>query len=247
MFDCGPKFLSVYRTFTNMRCEWITHRVQHKMFKSIHNCEKLCECSKLIYPRIFVVWQRFKYLCVVWNILNTENYRQLPARLHLISATCELLTHQMFVFNWHFACLFALSVDLGFKISLLVACFLVCRHIQRIQQLVFFKILVCYSERSWPSHLPPKKPGFQHRVWMSHFTLDYMEKRTYVCMYRRFGRKWRHNQPKFLALMGLPKYLSFGAPHARASGARRAPLSISSVTWYSRFLAWPSGYRYWEK
>ena len=60
--------------------------------------------------------------------VNYENYEQLSAKLHLISlqlASCFLTT---FVFNLHFACLFALSVALGFQISLLVACFLdICR------------------------------------------------------------------------------------------------------------------------
>ena len=72
---------------------------------------------KLIYPRIFAVWQRLKYFCVVWNMLNMENYRQLSAKFHLISkglASCLLTT-------WLFST--ALSVALGFQISLLVACF----------------------------------------------------------------------------------------------------------------------------
>ena len=45
-------------------------------------------------------------------------------RAIVCKVTCELLTHHIFVFNWHFACLFAFSVALGFQISLLVACFL---------------------------------------------------------------------------------------------------------------------------
>ena len=35
--------------------------------------------------------------------------------------------------------------------------------------------------------------------------------------------------PKFLAMMSLPKSLSYGAPHARAFDARGAPLQIKRI------------------
>ena len=35
-------------------------------------------------------------------------------------------------------------------------------------------------QRSWPSIFPPKKTDLQHKVWVSHFMLAYMQSRTYV-------------------------------------------------------------------
>ena len=147
--------------------------------------------------------------------LKYVKYGKFP--IIVCKVTCELLTHHIFVFNWHFACLFAFSDALGFQISLLVACFLdICRlwkystntTISFLQnsRLFFWKKLA----------IPPpaeKKPGLQHRFWVSHFTLAYLEERTYG--QRSVGRT--HDvvtKPKFLALMGLPKSLSYGAPRA---------------------------------
>ena len=44
-------------------------------------------------------------------------------------------------------------------------------------------------------------------------------------------------KPKFLALMGLPKSLSYGAPRAPAFGARGAPLIELKFAGVNMFLA----------
>ena len=146
--------------------------------------------------------------------LKYVKYGKFP--IIVCKVTCELLTHHIFVFNWHFACLFAFSVALGFQISLLVACFLdICRlwkystntTISFLQnsRLFFWKKLA----------IPPSAdPGCSTGFWVSHFTLAYMEERTYG--WRSVGRT--HDvitKPKFLALMSLPKSLSYGAPRAK--------------------------------
>ena len=80
MFGCGPKYFSerfnlklerVYKTYA-LRMNYTSP------MEIVQNNSLLCECSKIIYPRIFVVWQRLNYLCIV----NKENYRQLPAKMH---------------------------------------------------------------------------------------------------------------------------------------------------------------------
>ena len=149
--------------------------------------------------------------------LKYVKYGKFP--IIVCKVTCELLTHHIFVFNWHFACLFAFSVALGFQISLLVACFLdICRlwkystntTISFLQnsRLFFWKKLA----------IPPpaeKNPGCStgFECLISHW-LTWRSVRTVDG--RSVGRT--HDvitKPKFLALMGLPKSLSYGAPRAR--------------------------------
>ena len=55
--------------------------------------------------------------------------------------------------------------------------------------------------------------------------LAYMEQRTYVrTMYGRSDGSDVITKPKFLALMGLPKSLSYGAPPRAPTARARAPL-----------------------
>ena len=57
-------------------------------------------------------------------------------------------------------------------------------------------------------------------------TLAYMKGRTDVrCMYVRTVDDVMAIKPNFLASMGYQYFLSYGAPRARAFGARGAPLS----------------------
>ena len=96
----------------------------------------------------------------------------------------------MFVFNWHFACLF---VALGFQICLLVACFLdICslttysthtRNNCSSKSFVFLK-----EEVSHPTSR--RKNAGCHTGWVWHFTVAYIDGRTFV---QTVG-VWRHNQ-----------------------------------------------------
>ena len=86
------------------------------------------------------------------------NYQQLPAKMHLISrrlASCSLTTwsHGLFSTDISPVRLLSRSQVSHLLISRLLSRFLslslsllsTCGHIQRIQELVFFKILVCFS------------------------------------------------------------------------------------------------------
>ena len=60
---------------------------------------------------------------------------------------------------------------------------------------------------------------------MSHFMLAYMEEHTYVrTLYGRSDGSDVITKPKFLALMGLPKSLGYGAPPRAPTARARAPL-----------------------
>ena len=64
---------------------------------------------------------------------------------------------------------------------------------------------------------------------MSNFMLAYMEGRTYGRAVGRSDGSDVITKPKFLALMGLPKSLSYGAPPRAPAARARAPLKILSL------------------
>ena len=122
----------------------------------------------------------------------------------------------MFVLNWYFASLFVLSVALGFQICLLVACFLdICSlstYLKWIQELVFFKILICFSKRSWPSHFLPKTRELN---WLWHFTLAYIEGQRNGHMYTVLSDSDVITKTKIFCFHGFTKSLIHGAPRMR--------------------------------
>ena len=127
------------------------------MFKIIHNSlNNSVNVQKLIYPRIsgiLVVHQRFKYQYIVWKTLNKQNYRQLPARMHLIFkwiASCS--PHGLFSTDNSPVCPFSQS-PLGFTLNLaysspafsfsfsFCSCFPFCRHIQLLHKLTLYFVV----------------------------------------------------------------------------------------------------------
>ena len=153
-----------------------------------------------------------------------EHYWQLSAKLHLISkrlVSCLLTT-----------CLFSTAISpvcspsqflLGFKFpdkSPAFSTYVICQNNQQIQQLVFFKILVCFSKRSWPYHFPPNKTRVLAQGLSVSFHIGLHEGAS-ICTDRRLvGWKWRHNQTKISCTGVLTKSLINGAPRARAPLAR---------------------------
>ena len=120
--------------------------------------------------------------------LKVVKYGKLPTivckiAFNLIMRLASCFIPQVFVLNLHFAYLFALSVALGFQISLLVACFLDISRLSKYSTNTTISFLQNsrLSERSWPSHFPPKKTRVAEQG-LSHFTLDYMKE-------RRHGRR----------------------------------------------------------
>ena len=126
----------------------------------------------------------------------------------------------MFVFNWHFACLFALSVALGFQISLLVACFLDMSRLWKYSTnttISFFQNSRLFFWKKLAIPLPAEKnPGCStgFECLISHW-LTWRSVRTY-------GRSdaWRHNQTKISRTDGFTKisqpWGSARTPSARA-------------------------------
>ena len=63
--------------------------------------------------------------------------------------------------------------------------------------------------------------------------------RTYVV--RTYGRWWRHGyKTKFPHIDGLPYFLNYGAPRARAFGARGAPLQFFMQQYISKSTKRPA-------
>ena len=165
---------------------------------------------------MFVLWQRFKYLCLIWSMLNMENYRQLPAKMHLISmrlASCLLTT-----------CLFSTDISpvcsslSGFKFAYWSPAFLtyvVWQHIQRIQEISVLQNSRLFSTRSKPSHFPPKKRGLSHRLSVAFHNGLHREADV-----RRTVGQWRHNQNFSLSWV-CQNLLSMGL-RGRASGYKEA-------------------------
>ena len=150
-----------------------------------------------------------------------ENYRQLSAKLHLISkrlVSCLLTT---FLFSTDTSPVYSPSQLLsGFKFPYYCSS-LLSRHMSFVEifneynnQFSSKFSFVFLKEVGHPT-TRRKKPGLQHRVWVSHFTLAYMEERTYGR--RSVGRT--HDvitKPKFLAQNLLAMGLRARAPSARA-------------------------------
>ena len=156
--------------------------------------------------------------------LKYVKYGKFP--IIVCKVTCELLTHHIFVFNWHFACFFAFSVALGFQISLLVACFLDICHLCKYSTNTTISFLQNSRLFFWKKlAIPP--PAEKTRVAAQVLSVSFHIGLHGGASVRSAAGRRTHDvitKPKFLALMGLPKSLSYGAPRARALGARGAPL-----------------------
>ena len=86
-------------------------------------------------------------------------------------------------------------------------------------------------QRSWPCIFPP----FPAQGLRVSFHIAYMEERTYVrTLYGRSDGSDVITKPKFLALMGLPKSLSYGPPLARALWRARE-LRYKAIHFFSSF------------
>ena len=148
--------------------------------------------------------------------------------------TCELLTHHMFVFNWHFASLFALWVALGFQISFLVACFLdICRlwKYSTNKTISFLQNSRLFFWKKLAIPLPAEKnpgssTGFEclNAHWLT------------------VGRSdaWRHNQTKISHTGGFTKI-------SKLWGSARAPSARAELRYYYCYRAGlivtePTGY-----
>ena len=97
-----------------------------------------------------------------------ENYRQLPAKMHLISMrlASSLLTQLT-------TCLFTTDISpvcsllSGFKFayqSPAFSTYVVLKHIQRIQEISVLQNTRLFFKRNKPSHFPPKKRGLPQRL-----------------------------------------------------------------------------------
>ena len=127
----------------------------------------------------------------------------------------------MFVFNWHFACLF---VAFGFQICLLVAYFLdICSlttYSRHTRNNCSSKSFVFLKEVSHPTSR--RKNAGCRTGWVWHFTVAYIEGRTFV---RTVGQR-RHNQ-NFSHTWVYQNLLSMGL-RAHASSVQSSTTSLVS-------------------